>query len=98
MAEMIQRYKIPILLILFYLILMTPLMGRKKGYTVDANPSFYITYAIVETGNLFPPVSVKQGYFYSIVYTPFYLLGKSIHLISPDTFPAGWIERKLMCW
>ncbi len=88
---------IPLLLFITYLLVMTPLMGRKKGYTVDATPSFHLTKAIVQTGAFFPPVPVKQGYIYSIVYIPFYGLG-SVAANIFSLVPVEWVQRKCMCW
>ncbi len=82
---------------LLYILIMTPLMGRKMGYTLDATPSFQVTRAIVETGDLFPDISVKQGYLYSVVYIPFYLMGKAAAMFLP-AFTEDWVERKFMCW
>ncbi len=88
--------QIPLYLFLFYVLLLTPLMGRKKGYTVDATPSFQITQAIVEDGDCFPEVSVKQGYLYSLVYLPFYTLGQVLSTFF--SVEGDWLARKSMCW
>lgn len=88
---------IPFLLALFYIVLLTPLMGRKDGYTVDANGSFRLTQAIAGTGQIFPKIAVKQGYTYSIVYLPFYELGGFISRFTP-LLEADWVRRKCLCW
>ncbi len=88
---------IPVLIALFYIALLTPLMGRKKGYTVDATSSYRLTQAIVETGQPFPKVSVKQGYTYSIVYLPFYAFGDTLCRFAP-AWNSDWVRRKCMCW
>lgn len=89
---------LPVLLALFYIVLMTPLMGRKNGYTVDATPSFQLTQTIVATGVWFPEnLRIKQGYLYSIIYIPFYWLGETIAALNPGV-EADWICRKCMCW
>ena len=92
-------YGFPISLAVFFIIILTPLMGRKNGYTVDANPSFQLTKEIVETGSLFPKTAVKQGYIYSIIYIPFYEMGSWIHAVLPiqDT-DTDWMRRKCLCW
>ncbi|MBI1389247.1 MAG: hypothetical protein GC154_12445 [bacterium] len=83
-----------------YLIFMTPMLGRKYGYTVDATPSFNLTRAIVSQGLLFPYISpeqrVKQGYVYSIAFIPFYLAGGVIQPLFGE--PLDWVQRKMMCW
>lgn len=89
---------LPILLALFYIVFMTPLMGRKNGYTVDATPSYQLAKTIALTGDWFPDnLRVKQGYLYSIVYMPFYWLGDAIAGWNPGV-EADWIRRKTMCW
>jgi len=90
-------HSLPVLLALFYIVFMTPLMGRKNGYTVDATPSFQLTRMIVETGDWFPPEKVKQGYVYSLAYIPFYTLGKALDAWLPSPEP-DWIPRKCLCW
>ncbi len=89
---------LPLLLALFYIVLMTPLMGRKNGYTVDATPSFQLTRTILTTGEWFPPnLPVKQGYIYSVVYIPFYIMGDALSALFPGV-DADWIHRKCLCW
>ncbi len=89
---------VPVLLALFYIVLMTPLMGRKNGYTVDATPSYQLTKTIVSVGDWFPDqLRVKQGYIYSILYIPFYGLGEMIASWNPGV-EADWIRRKCLCW
>ncbi len=89
---------LPVLAALFYIVCMTPLMGRKKGYTVDATPSYQLTKTIMETGVWFPDdLQIKQGYIYSIVYLPFYALGDALSAFSPD-LNTEWIHRKCLCW
>ncbi|HPP01912.1 MAG TPA: hypothetical protein PLX83_15125 [bacterium] len=88
---------LPVLLAVFYIVIMTPLMGRKNGYTVDATPSFQLTRAIVATGDWFPPEKVKQGYVYSLVYIPFYAAGQVLEAWLPSPEP-DWIPRKCLCW
>jgi hypothetical protein len=89
---------LPVLAALFYIVCMTPLMGRKKGYTVDATPSYQLTKTIMETGIWFPEdLEIKQGYIYSITYIPFYALGDALSAMMPDR-NAEWIHRKCLCW
>ncbi len=89
---------LPVLTALFYIVCMTPLMGRKHGYTVDATPSYQLTKTIMETGVWFPDdLKIKQGYIYSIAYIPFYALGDALSAFSPDQ-NAEWIHRKCLCW
>ncbi|MFB3788131.1 MAG: hypothetical protein ACE15F_17360 [bacterium] len=90
-------HSLPVLLALFYILFMTPLMGRKNGYTVDATPSFQLTRMIVETGDWLPPEKVKQGYVYSLAYIPFYALGQELDAWLPSPEP-DWIPRKSLCW
>lgn len=92
-----SRFSIPALVALFFIVFMTPLMGRKVGYTVDATPTFHITRAIVDTGDPLPDISVKQGYIYSLVYIPFYLIGKAAASFFP-LMEAGAVERMALCW
>lgn len=93
----LKTLRIPLLLFTLYVVFMTPMMGRKKGYTVDATPSFQITQSIVENGQLFPDEKVKQGYIYSIVYLPFYKIAQWLSPLFPG-LEQGWVERKSMCW
>ncbi len=95
--EALKTLRIPLLLFTLYVVFMTPMMGRKKGYTVDATPSFQITQSIVENGQLLPEEKVKQGYIYSLVYLPFYKIGQWLSPLFPGLEP-GWVERKCMCW
>jgi hypothetical protein len=88
---------IPILVFVLTVIILTVFTGKKHGYTVDANASFQITKEIVETGNFFPQTAVKQGYLYSVVYIPFYMLAQPIHLLLPD-IPLDMLQRKMLCW
>ncbi|MEW6238894.1 MAG: hypothetical protein AB1656_26215 [Candidatus Omnitrophota bacterium] len=90
-------YRLPFLLAAFYIVFLTPLMGRKHGYTVDATPSYKLTKTIVEEGRLFPAIAVKQGYVYSIVYLPFYFLGDGLQRLFPG-IEADWMRRKCLCW
>ncbi len=92
-----RYYTVPILLALFYIVFLTPLMGRKNGYTVDATANFRLTKEIVQTGNPLPDIAVKQGYMYSIVYIPFYLLGDFVHSLIPE-IPSDYFQRKSLCW
>lgn len=93
-----RDWRLPLLLGLFFLLFVTPLLGRKVGYTVDATPSFLLTQAILSEGVLFPQeISVKQGYIYSIAYIPFYLLGTALHPLFPD-LPIEHTQRKMLCW
>ena len=93
-----RRNRLPILMAAFYIVLLTPLMGRKNGYTIDATPSFQLTKTIVATGDFFPPnLRVKQGYIYSIAYAPFYIIGDAVTSIIPNV-DADWARRKCMCW
>lgn len=88
---------LPVVIALYVILILTLLMGKKHGYTVDANASFQITQEIVATGNLFPQTAVKQGYLYSIVYIPFYLLSQPLHNLFPDV-PLEYMQRKMLCW
>lgn len=92
-----QRWRLAVGAGLVFLVLLTPLLGRKQGYTVDATPAFQLTQTIVETGDLFPEVAVKQGYLYSVVYIPFYLGGSLLAPLFPDV-PTDWVQRKMLCW
>lgn len=94
----LTSWRLAALIAAFYLILMTPLLGRKLGYTVDATPSFQLTRAIVSEGTLFPDVKVKQGWIYSIAYLPFYGLGTLLHATLFSAQPQDWVQRKCMCW
>ncbi|MDP8242458.1 MAG: hypothetical protein P9L94_00145 [Candidatus Hinthialibacter antarcticus] len=95
---MSASHRLAILIAALYLVFMTPLLGRKLGYTVDATPSFQLTRAIVSEGTLFPDVKVKQGWLYSIVYLPFYGLGTLLHATVFQAQPLDWVQRKCMCW
>ncbi len=86
------------LIAVVYIVAMTPLLGKKRGYTVDATPSFQLTQAMVSEGALFPDARVKQGWFYSIVYLPFYGLGSLLHATLFQDQPLDWVQRKCMCW
>lgn len=88
---------IPLFVSVLSLIILTVMIGKKHGYTVDANASFQITKEIVATGNLFPNTAVKQGYLYSIIYIPFYLLAQPMHVLLPD-IPIEMLQRKMLCW
>ncbi len=87
----------PLLLALLIICMMTPFMGRRDGYTVDANANFYLTKEIVQSGTLFPDIPVKQGYIYSLAFLPFYLFGRLLYQIYP-TIPADSYSRACMCW
>jgi hypothetical protein len=82
---------------LWFIIFSTPLMGRKQGYTVDANANFYLTKAMVQTGVLFPDIPVKQGFIYSIVFIPFYWVGDLLQSRFPE-LPADYFPRVFLCW
>lgn len=87
-----------VLLAVFYIVVMTPLLGKKYGYTVDATPSFQLTKAMVERGEWLPEeIRVKQGYIYSVVFIPFYLAGKAVEPLFSGVGP-DWVQRKMMCW
>ncbi|MBZ0255364.1 hypothetical protein K8I31_04850 [bacterium] len=90
--------RLALLVAALYLVFMTPLLGRKLGYTVDATPSFQLTRVIVSEGTLFPDVKVKQGWLYSIAYLPFYGLGTLLHATVFSSQPLDWVQRKCMCW
>lgn len=97
-AEPSASLRLALLVAALYLVFMTPLLGRKLGYTVDATPSFQLTRAIVNEGTLFPDVKVKQGWLYSIAYLPFYGLGSLLHATVFQSQPLDWVQRKCMCW
>lgn len=92
-----SRVMLPAMIALFIILVLTLLMGKKHGYTVDANAPFQITQEIISTGKLFPQTAVKQGYLYSIVYIPFYLLAQPLHQLFPDV-PLDYMQRKMLCW
>ncbi len=92
-----RRRWIPWLLALLFIWILTGLIGRRSGYTVDAKAPFHLTQEILATGNLFPGVSVKQGYLYSIVFIPFYKLGDFLHMWLPAPEP-DFFQRKCLCW
>jgi len=89
-------YKIPVILALLTLLILTLFTGRKHGYTVDANASFQVTKEILQTGNPFPNTAVKQGYIYSVVYIPFYILAQPMQVIFPD-LELEFSQRKMLC-
>lgn len=92
-----DSFIIPILLSLLSVTILTLFTGKKHAYTVDANASFQITKEIVETGNFFPETAVKQGYLYSIIYIPFYMLAQPLQFLLPD-IPLEFLQRKMLCW
>lgn len=93
----LHRWAIALGAALVFVLVATPMLGRKQGYTVDATPAFQLTQAIVTTGDPFPDIAVKQGYLYSVLFIPFYALGSILAPAFPDV-PVDWVQRKMMCW
>lgn len=90
-------WRLPLCSALAVVVFLTPLAGRKNGYTVDANAPFQITRSIVEDGVWFPSAAVKQGYIHSVVFVPFYAMAELAQSMFPGAVPES-VHRNFMCW
>ena len=86
-----------LLIFLFFAAIYLLLQGAKPGYTVDANAVYQLTQSIVDRGEMFPQVRLKQGVFHALIFIPFYKLGDWLAANHPGSDPDG-IRRRALCW